>query len=649
MYTTYMMSIRKKLVYLLFFILKGLILCAIFFLLGAAIFVLHNRSLDVASLEYNDAGTPTILLDDAGNEWARFELDRRDPVAIDQLPQHVLDAFVAAEDWEFFNHSGISWRGIIRSVLVNIYHGCKMQGASTITQQLVKLLFFDNRKTFSRKIKEQICAILIERQFTKKQILETYLNHVYFGCGIYGVQAASHRFWGKNATEITVSQAAVLAGVIRSPGRYCPLLYPLSAQHRRNIVLNSMAKLGFISQALYRDALQEVVDICGQSDACRAPYVKEMVRLFLEEQFGKKAAYMQGFVVKTTINSAAQTAAEQVFKDQYKNLCQQFGPAIDGAMLTLGVTSGEIKALVGGADFSRSKFNRAMQAKRQIGSTIKPLLYAAILQTGFDFTHTEIDEPTTFVQSNGTLWAPHNCDHSFRGKMTLAYALTHSNNIVAIKMLLKIQADAVVKLAEKAGLAGPFHTYPSLALGCIDGTLCEIAGMFNIFANHGTYIQPHCIQWVKNRWGTKLYKHEPISRAVVPVHIVGQVAKVLELGLGRIKKLFSQKWIDAQAISKTGTTNDSRTCWFVGSTPNYTTAAYIGYDDNRPMGKHVYPLRTVFPLWLSFNRSVPQKEKTFVYDPSLQELTIDERSGVSIQTATDGQNVLGTIKIFVQG
>ena len=241
---------------------------------GSLFYVLSNHVIDLSPLAHYNPGKPSILLDDQGEEWGRFSLDRRQPISLSEMPQHVINAFIAAEDWRFFAHGGISWKGIIRSTFINAYHRRIVQGASTITQQLVKLLFFDSQRTFSRKIKEQIYSILVEQQFTKEYILETYLNHIYFGSGIYGVQAASQRFWGKNAADLTIGESAVLASIVRSPNHYCPLNSTKAAQARRDVVLRSMLKLHSITQEEYTNAIaQPVVVITHDVSSC-APHLK---------------------------------------------------------------------------------------------------------------------------------------------------------------------------------------------------------------------------------------------------------------------------------------------------------------------------------------------------------------------------------------
>ena len=603
---------------------------------GALFFVMHNHTIDFSILSQYNTGRPSILLDDAGNEWGRFQLDRRDPVEGVTLPPHVTNAFIAAEDWDFFAHNGISWKGIVRSVVVNLYHGRKAQGASTITQQLVKLLFFDSQKTFTRKIKEQLYAVLVEQQMTKEQILSTYLNHVCFGCGIYGVEAASQRFWSKHAHEISFDEAATLAGIIRSPARYCPLVYPLSAQKRRDVILGKMKHLGFITAQEYDDALVKNVAVKDKSYDTFAPHIKEMVRASLENIVGKTMLYSGGLQIQTTINQPMQIAAQEAFKTEMIKLHKKFGDELDGGLITLDRKTGEIKALVGGFDFCTSKWNRAMQAQRQMGSIIKPLIYAAAMERGMTFADTEIDEPTEWVQ-DGVVWAPNNYDKKFNGEITLAYALSHSNNIVTIKTFLRVGPQAIIDLAKKCHVTSNFHAYPSLSLGCVDVTLGECAGMFNVFANDGVYVAPHLLSWIKDRWGTRIYKETVTTERVIESRIVGQVKSVLCLGPERVKAIYGVKnWINSQAMSKTGTTNDSRTCWFIGSTPTLTTAVYVGFDDNRSMGYNVYPIRTAFPIWLNFNRAIESSEKTFSYDPSLQEKIIDEHTGLVTTKSAPG-------------
>jgi penicillin-binding protein 1A len=612
-----------------------LFLCLAAGLSSGMLFFLEGSAVELPLSSQTIINKPTILLDDEGNEWARFELDRRDPVCLNRLPVYVIQAFIAAEDHAFFEHHGISWRGIVRSFFINLYHWKFVQGASTITQQLVKLLFFDSKKTFSRKIKEQVLAVLVERQYSKEQILETYLNYVYFGCGIYGIEAASQRFWNKSASQLTIDEAALLAAIVKSPGSYCPLLYPLSAQKRRDVVLRSMYNLNFIEKDNFIYAIDQDVCVFPSKEEQLAPHLKEYVRMLIEEVFGKRRLYMDGLIVQTTLNRSAQQAAEKVFIDQVRALRLSLNPFVDGGFISIDVKTGAIKALVGGFDFSTSKFNRVFQARRQFGSIFKAYIYAAALESGITFDHIEIDEPIV-VTDNGKSWEPRNDNRKFSGQMTLAKALTRSNNIITIKTLLNTGYSSLMAMIKKLHLSVQVSAVPSLALGCIDGTVSEAAGMFNVFANHGDFVQPHLIKKIKDSYGNIVWRPQFIKEHVMSSRISGQVAKVLSLGIERAFSKKGTSLIGTDAIGKTGTTNESRTCWFAGSTPEYTTAIYLGCDDNLPLGKDIYAVSTVFPIWLKFNELITQPKKKFIFDPSLKQKYIDPITGESVALDTEG-------------
>ena len=496
------------------------------FFCGSVFFILNNKWVDFSALEHYNPSKPTILLDDSGVEWTRFELDRREPVSIDLMPNHLINAFIAAEDWAFFKHYGLSMKGILRSFFVNLYKRRRAQGASTITQQLVRLLFLSPSKTFRRKIKEQIYAILVEKQFSKEQILETYLNHVYLGGGIYGVGAASQRFWGKDAQDLTLDEAAVISSVVRSPSNYCPLFSLSSAEKGRNRVLGQMLKLKFITKEEYEYYKRLPVKLIEQEkNSGIAPHLKETIRVFLEDLVGRDKLYCGGLKVQTTINLKMQKCVEESFADHINKLRNNHSENIDGGLITIDVKSGEIKSLVGGLDFKKSKFNRALQAKRQLGSIFKPIVFAAALEKGMSFADTDIDEPLQIIDGD-KIWAPQNHTHKFEGRMTLARALSISNNIVTIKTILKAGIKNVINLAKKFRLNAVFNPYPSLALGCIDVTVKDAVGMFNVFANNGVYVEPHFIKWVKNEWGQKIWKVNIDSEKILEIKL--PIAKITE-------------------------------------------------------------------------------------------------------------------------
>lgn len=595
--------------------------------IGAFVFLMHSRVIDFSILENYDPGAPTILVDDTGIEWGRFQLDRRKFVPLTQMPTILIDAFLATEDHTFYQHHGVSLRGIARSFIVNLYYRKKMQGASTITQQLVRLLFFDAKKTFIRKVKEQIFAVLVEFQCTKQQILETYLNHVYFGHGIYGVQAAAQRFWGKDVGQLSLDESALLAGMVRAPTYYSPIVYKDHAKRRRNIVMRCMFDRGYIDHALYKKSCLEPLIVQDFESEQIAPHLKETIRLFLEEKVGKQQLYSGGLRIQTTLNIEMQKIAEKAFSEHIAFLKQTLSDKIDGGLVSIAVHTGQIKALIGGYDFTQSKFNRAVQAQRQMGSIFKPFVYATALQQGASFIDTQIDEPIEIKMGN-QIWTPQNTTKKFLGKITLAKALSISNNMVAIKTLFAAGIENTIAMARKVHIDSRIPAYPSIALGCVDATLQQAVGAFNVFANNGLYVAPYAIHWVKNRLGVKIYKYNHIDEKIMDATISGQVLKVMSLGMVRLQKTIGKAWFGGDAAGKTGTTNDSRTSWFCGSTPHITTGIYIGRDDNKSLGHNVYGVKTAFPIWYEYTKQITHNCDHFSYDPKLEEVTVDAYSGV---------------------
>ncbi|HSW76187.1 MAG TPA: PBP1A family penicillin-binding protein [Candidatus Saccharimonadales bacterium] len=604
--------------------------------MGFVCFFLHNHTVDFSALQQDMAGKPSILLDQHGQQWGRFQSDKRKYVLLESMPQHLIQAFLVTEDRNFFQHPGISFRGILRSILVNLYKRKKVQGASTITQQLVKLLFFHSDKTFSRKIKEQLYAILVERQWSKEQILEAYLNNVYFGYGIYGVQAAAQRFWGKDIGDITIDQAATLASIMRSPQFYSPIHAPQAVFKRRNMILSMMHDFKMITVQQYQQAIVQDLNIHDPENNDIAPHLKETIRIFLENLVGKEKLYSGGLTIQTTLDIDMQKSCQKAFINHIACLRQSLHPEVDGGLVSIDSATGEIRAMIGGFDFAQSKFNRAMQARRQMGSVFKVFVYAAALEKGLHFSDVEIDESIELMQGT-TAWRPENHDKKFRGPMTRAYALSHSNNTVTVKTLLQTGVSNVIDVAKRCHITAPMPPYPSLALGCVDVTVMEVVGSFNVMANHGKYVQPHFLRWVKNNMGKKIYKSTVVKEQVIDSKIASQIARVLTFGIQRLKKIMGVQWFGGQALGKSGTINDSRTSWFCGATPELTTAIYIGCDRNHSLGQNMYGSKTAFPIWFRFHAGIAknqddqmkiEKKKTeFYYDPGLHEVSINWKTG----------------------
>lgn len=594
---------------------------------GMVCFVLYNHTVDFSVLQQDVAAKPSILIDCHGTQWGKFQLDKRKYVLLEMLPEHLIQAFLVTEDRAFFQHPGISLRGIVRSLVVNLVRGKRMQGASTITQQLVRLKFLNCKKTFSRKIKEQVYAILVERQWSKEQILEAYFNNVYFGSGIYGVQAAAQRFWGIDVADVNLQQAAVLASVMKSPKAYSPLYAPQASLQRRNLILQMMQQHGIISDQQYQAAVHQQMSIKdADTTSTLAPHGQEMIRLMLESIVGRERLYTGGLTIQTTLDSNIQQQAQNAFTSHVATLRKKIHPQTDGGLITIDSQTGEIRALVGGFDYRDSKLNRATQAYRQMGSVFKVFVYAAALESGLQLDDVEIDEPFELVQGS-SVWRPNNYNHTFLGAMTRAYGLSRSNNIIAIKTLLDVGVDHVIDVARRCGIVSTIPAYPSLALGVVDVNVLEVVGSFNVFANHGCFVQPHLVSWVKDEHGRKIYKARIEKKQAIDSKIASQIMRVLTFGMKRLQNLFPGSYFGVETMGKTGTNNDFRSCWFCGATPELTTAIYIGCDDNASLGQSVFGSKTGYPIWFKMHQNIVKNKMNFYYDPQLHDVYINWRTG----------------------
>lgn len=594
------------------------------FCLGATYYFVHNPWVYIKQLNPSHC-QGSVLLDDEGVVWARFQLDQRGDISLAHAPKHLIQAFIATEDRQFYEHIGISWYGIIRSAVYNIMYRRFAQGASTITQQLVRLLLGDTQKTLQRKVKEQLLAMIIEQQCSKDQILEMYLNHLYFGCGIYGVSAAAQRFWNKSPQDLTTDESAILAGIVKNPNKYCPLINSINAAQRRNTVLSCMAQAGFIAHddvaALQALPLSTIRD---DTSSCLAPHARDSIRQQLEKTVGLHRLYRGGLTIKTTLNLSMQQHAQLCFKTSLESLRAQKHKKIDGALVCMHSATGDIKAMVGGYDYAASQFNRATHARRQLGSIFKPIVYTIGLEQNILLSHTACDEPLRIVDHHN-VWEPGNVTKRFDGPMTLARALISSNNIIAIKTTLAIGAEVIAKKAQECGLPSQLP-YASLALGCIDATPVEATGMFNVLVNKGYYVKPHLVQWVKDANGVTLWQEQCERRALFSWASCSMVIHLLQQAVQQWVRYLQLAPLSCAATGKTGTTNEMRNCWFVGATPHYTTTVYLGADNNEPLG-NIYTIRSSFPLWLSFNRGINQTNAEFSYDPLLKSVFINSITG----------------------
>jgi penicillin-binding protein 1A len=496
-------------------------------------------------------------------------------IRLGDLPPYVPKAFIAIEDRRFYAHWGVDPIGIGRAIMRNVTGRGGMQGGSTLTQQLAKNLFLTQERTISRKIQEAILALWLERKYSKDQILELYLNRVYFGSGAYGVEAAAERYFGHGAKTITLSEAAVLAGLMKAPSKLAPDRNPEGAAERAAQVIAAMAQEGHISEAMAKTALGHPArarqDIGTGSINYAADYVMDM----LDDTVG---AIDQDIVVTTTIDARMQMAAEGALKQELDEKGAKFGVA-QGALIAMD-PNGAIRALVGGRDYSESQFNRAVSAKRQPGSAFKPFVYLTGLEQGLTPESVREDGP---LDVKG--WRPENYSRQYLGPVTLTKALSLSLNTVAVRVGLEVGPKAVAKTAHRLGVQSELQPNASIALGTSEVTPLELVAAYAPFANGGIAVQPHVILKVKTAAGKALYQRKGASlgRVIAPQNVAMMNDMMRETLLtGTARKAELPGW---EAAGKTGTSQDFRDAWFVGYTGRLITGVWLGNDDNSPTKK----------------------------------------------------------------
>ncbi|MHB8764418.1 MAG: penicillin-binding protein 1A [Deferrisomatales bacterium] len=653
---------------------------------------------DIASLrDYRPPVVSTLWSRD-GELMAELSEERRKVVDVRSLPPHVVRAFLAAEDSQFFGHEGLDWRGILRAVWANLREQRVVQGGSTITQQVAKSLLLSPERSFRRKLREAVLAVRIERNLTKDQILHLYLNQIYLGHGAYGIESASEVFFGTSSQKLSLPQAALLAGLPQAPSRYNPYQNPERALERRRYVLNRMADEGWISREEAALGVQEPLQLHGYRNPYgqRSPYFSEHVRRLVEARYGREALSRDGLRIVTTMDARLQAAAQEALRRGLEDRERRLGyrgplergdpaapgpfaggeppraghrqralvqavddagawvlaggarlrlpadalawalaagqkppallkggdvilvepaagkdgaltaslaqePQVEGALVCLAPRTGEVLALVGGYDFGRSQFNRAVQAQRQAGSAIKPLLYAAAVEKGFTPATLIYDTPIVYESADlDEAWKPKNFTDQFYGATTLREALVHSRNVVTIKVLKDLGLSYAISYLRTLGFAGAISPDLSLALGASSTTPLELTSAYGVFAAEGLRQPPAFVLRVEDRDGQVLEAFTPgepqramgADTAYVLTHML---QAVITEGTGR-----RASGLGRPAAGKTGTTNDNRDTWFVGFTPDLVAGVWVGYDDGRSLGKGETGGRATAPVWLDF-------------------------------------------------
>jgi 1A family penicillin-binding protein len=583
----------------------------------------------------------TTLFDRADSAAFTIFKEQRIDVPLARISPHLINAILAIEDQRFYDHNGIDVVRVAGAALSNLREGRRAQGGSTITQQLARQSFLTTEKTYRRKFTEIVVAARLEGQFSKDQILELYLNKVYFGDGLYGVEAASLGYLGKPASAVSVSEAALLAGLVKSPSSYAPTVSLEKATARRNVALRAMLDAKMIDSAAYKKAVKEPVKL---DDALRrgeafGQYFKEEVRRFLVERFGWERVYQGGLKVYTTVDLDMQKAAEaevargiaDIEKRQRRKNEDESNP-LQAALVALDPLNGEVRAMVGGRDFDKSNFNRATQAKRQPGSAFKPFVYAAALEQGYSPATiiANLDDPIMTLQG---AWVPED-EHSEGSSMTMRAALKTSSNRAAVRMLEDVGIPVTVDYAKRLGV-GSVPSVPSLALGSGEVTLSSMTAAYAAFANAGMVQTPMLVRRVETTEGEVLYtaNQEP-QRAVseqTAFLMSNMMADVVNAGTGAPARSVGFR---LPAAGKTGTTNDYHDAWFVGFTPRLAAGVWIGYDQPRTIIGGGYASVLAVPVWGRFMAAATSKDRPewFTTPDRITSATICRLSG---KLATD--------------
>jgi len=687
----------------------------------------------VKALEDYQPSLVTRLYADNGEVFADFFQEKRIVVSFNLLPKVLKQAILAVEDSRFYQHSGVDILGIIRALIADIRAGHIVEGGSTITQQLTKILFLTPEKSLSRKIKEAILALLIESKYTKDEILAIYCNQMYLGSGAYGVESAAQTYFGKSVKDLNLTEASLMAGLFRAPTRFSPFNNLAVAKRRMLHVIRRMVEEGYISPEEAVEAGETPINLnyAGRYQN-KAPYFAEYIRQYLEKKYGSNLLYLAGLKVYTTLNLKLHDYAEKSLKNGVREIDKRRGfrgikrgertsgdhiwqslqvgdvvlgkvvdikprdirlkigdsigtlsiknmswariteprrvfqlqdpvwikvlavndtnqgdgkdnryelaleqePEVEGALVALEPHTGRIKAMVGGYEFNKSQFNRAVQAKRQPGSAFKPFIYLTALSSGFTPADIVLDAPVSYyVPGMPSVWQPKNYTNEYYGPNTLRRALENSRNVSTVRLLDRIGVNPVIETAQKMGLAGPFLPNLSLALGTSEVTLLELTTAYGVLANQGVLVEPIAIRLVTSPDGKILEQNYPLTSEVIKpetAYLITNVLKgVINSGTGQKARVLNRP-----VAGKTGTTNDYQDAWFIGYTPHLVAGAWVGLDDHRSIGNRETGARAALPIWLEFMQKalaqepvedfIPQKGITFVnIDPDTGLLATD--------------------------
>ena len=562
----------------------------------------------------------TTIYDKNNNVVDVLEAESRDAVKLEDVSPYVKEAFLAIEDKKFYSHHGLHFKGIIRAALTNFLKGKATQGGSSITQQLAKNAFLTPERTFSRKVKEAILTYQIERTYTKDEILERYLNEIYFGSGSYGIKNAADQYFRKDPKDLNIAEAALLAGIPNRPTKYDPNRSLDNALHRQQIILKEMFEDGRITKEEYEEALAYKFELENEENvknvpkntsiiynrrpkkAYNNPELTTIVENYLAEIYDDEQIYSSGLKIYTTIDLDYQKVARDTFNayPYFKN------KEINGAMVTLDPFTGGIVSIVGGKNFKAENFDRATMARRQLGSSFKPFVYLKALESGYEPYSVVVNDFVAYGK-----WAPKNFDGRYTFNSTLVNSLNLSLNIPAVKLMDAVTVDAFKEeMTDKIKLTSEIQNLTT-ALGSVDSTPVNTAANFSIFVNGGYIVKPNIIREIRDNQDILIYvadieKVKAFDSVDVSV-ITAMLKSVVSNGTATKARVVDKSGRPIQQGGKTGTTSEHRTAWFVGITPEYVTVCYIGRDDNKPMYGKMTGGSAVAPMWARYYQTLINK------------------------------------------
>ena len=606
-------------------------------------YVLLKELPSIAALKDYRPSITTRVYADNHELIDEFFLEDRKVIQYADVPKMVIQAFVAAEDARFFQHKGFDMQSMSRAFFKNLEAGRIVQGGSTITQQVAKLLYLSPERSYMRKIKEALLAYKIDTYLTKEEIITLYLNHIYLGHGTYGIEAASQGYFGKSTSDLTLGEAALLAGLPKAPNNYSPYLHPERAYQRQAYVLTRMLEDGYITEAQKKQALSRALRFRSIKPKDKiAPYFIENVRRYIQEKYGSDILYKEGIEVYTTLNIPMQKAARDAVEQGLKELEEREGyekGLVQGSLLAMDPKTGAIRAMVGGRNFTRSEFNRATQSRRQPGSAFKPLIYTAAFDKGMTPSTVIVDAPIIYPDPSSPdgVWKPKNFDEKFQGPTTLHNALVHSRNIITIKILEQIGVDYAASYATNMGITSTLSKNLSMALGTSGVTLQELVRAYGVLANEGKRVQPFFITKIVDRTGHVFEEAQVKVEQVIDPRIAFMTSYVMqdvvESGTGqRVKRL------GRPVAGKTGTTDDTRDAWFMGFTPSLVAGVWVGFDQERSLGRHEVGGRAAAPIWLYFAEKALQgmPVEVFPVPEGIVFTKVDAKTGAPAKPASRG-------------